>query len=101
MNQLDVTPTVSFSVNELEVIIQRAVRKAVREEFSHLLQRQRPSIGDDWSQEGEPDPEGDRALLAEALEMLRRYKGNREGWKSWEVFKVELEQAEAAGELPN
>ena len=101
MNQLDVTPTVSFSVNELEVIIQRAVRKAVREEFSRLLQRERPSVVDDWSQEGEPDPEGDMALLAEALELIRRYENNREGWKNWDVFKAELEEAEAAGELPN
>lgn len=58
-SQADDQPqTVTITVADLEGIIQRAVRTAVREELRRLLH------------EGPADPAGDAQLLQEALEAL-------------------------------
>ena len=93
--------TITISMTELEALIHRAVREAVHEELSPLLRRSSFSNLDDWEQEGPEDPQGDEKLLTDALVMSQQYRENREGWKRWEDFKVELERSEAAGELPD
>jgi hypothetical protein len=59
------------------------------------------SILEDWEQEGPTDPVGDEQLLAEALAVLQRYGDKPEEWMNWEAFEVELDRAEAAGEIPD
>lgn len=93
--------TITIGLAELEALIRRVVHEAVHEEFSHLLRRLRPSILEDWEQEGRDDPTGDEKLLAEALTMSQGYNKSKKGWKDWQDFKSELKSAEDAGELPN
>lgn len=71
------------------------------EEVRRLLQPSKPSILDDWSQEGPEDPEGDAELLQEAIEVIRRREQDPEASLGWEELKAELRTAEAAGELPD
>ncbi len=66
---------------------------------SHTVPPQ-SSIVDDWAHEGPDDPEGDRLLLAEASAESERYRANPQEHLDWETFKAELEEAEAAGALP-
>ena len=79
---------ITISLTDLENLI----RRVVREELTRLSHAPAPSILDDWSHEGPDDPAGDEELLAEALVMSQQYRENKEGWKSWEDFKAELEQ---------
>jgi hypothetical protein len=84
--------TIAMSPADLEALI----RRVVREELSRLS----PSILDDWSHEGPDDPEGDAALLQEALEVIQQREQHGDTSVSWEEFQAELRRAEAAGELP-
>jgi len=84
--------TVTVDLNDLETLIRRVVREAAHEELASIL--------DYLENEGPDDPARDAELLADALAMSQRYRQSKEGWKSWEDFKKELEAAEAAGELP-
>ena len=59
------------------------------------------SMVDDWTHEGQDDPEGDRLLLAEALAESERYRADPQHHMGWVTFKAELRQADAAGELPD
>ncbi len=87
---------ITISLTDLEALM----RRVVREELTHLLRSPEPSILEDWSHEGPEDPAGDEELLAEALVMSQQYKKSKEGWKSWEEFKAELEkEAETADAL--
>jgi len=92
MNMSTTQATFSISLIDLEVLIRRVVREAVHEELASIL--------DYVEHEGADDPAGDAEILADALALSRRYRDNKEGWKSWEDFKEELKRAEAAGELP-
>lgn len=89
-------PIISMSQSDLEAL----VRRVVREELMRLTRTSAPSVVDDWSHEGPDDPEGDEALLAEALAVLERYKSKPDAWTSLEDFEAELAQAEANNELP-
>ncbi len=89
--------TTSMSVDELKGLI----RLVVREELAHLLKAPVQSILDDWKQQGPDDPAGDDLLLQEALAVLQNYAQQPEAWLSWEEFEAELDEAEAAGELPD
>ena len=91
--------TTTLSLDEMESLIQRAVKEAVHEEFARLIQRLPSSIVDDWAHEGPDDPEGDRLVLAEALAESERYRAHPQEHLDWETFKAELREAEAAGEL--
>lgn len=93
--------TTTLSLNEMESLIRRVVKEAVHEEFARVLQQLPSSISDDWAHEGPEDPEGDRLLLAEALEESERYRAEPQGHQDWKTFKAELRAAEAAGELPD
>lgn len=93
--------TTTLTLEEMEAFIRRVVREAVHEEFERTLRRLPLAIAEDWSHEGLDDPEGDRLLLAEALEERERYRADRTNWQSWDEFKAELKLAEAAGELPD
>ncbi|MFN8494161.1 MAG: hypothetical protein U0350_41565 [Caldilineaceae bacterium] len=97
--------TITISLTDLEALIRRtvqeAVREAVHEELLQLFRHPRPSIAEDWTQEGPDDPEGDAALLAEALEIRRLYRTHQEQRMDWADFKAELKKAEDAGELPH
>ncbi len=59
------------------------------------------SILHDWQHEGPEDPVADQTLLEEALELRRDYRDAPEELKSLEDFHHELDQAAAAGELPD
>ncbi|HEX9924221.1 MAG TPA: hypothetical protein VGD99_16320 [Anaerolineae bacterium] len=93
MNQIKT----SIGPDELEALI----RRIVREELTQLLQTPVVSILDDWKQEGSDDPIEDDFLLKDALVVLKQYKNIPEAWISWEDFEQELDEAEAAGELPD
>jgi len=88
---------ISVNSNELEALI----RRVIREEFVRLLQRPVRSLIEDWNEEGSDDPEGDKLLLHEALDVLRKHKDSPDAWTDWEDFENELDQAEAANELPD
>jgi len=88
---------VSINPNEFEALI----RRVVREELIRLLQTPARSLLEDWKQEGPNDPDGDRLLLHEALDVLRKHKDNPDAWTDWEDFEAELEQTEEADELPD
>ncbi len=81
--------------------IRRIVKEAVHEEFVRLMQHLPASIAPDWAHEGPDDPDGDFLLLAEALAARERYRANPQEAMDWEVFKTELRESEAAGELAN
>jgi hypothetical protein len=89
--------TTSMSVDELKGLI----RLVVLEELAHLLKTPVQSILDDWRQQGPDDPAGDDLLLQEALAVIQNYAQQPEAWLSWEEFEAELDEAEAAGELPD
>ncbi len=80
--------TIAMSPAQLEQLI----RRIVREEVSRLLRSSKPSVLDDWSHEGPEDPEGDAALLQEALEVIRQREQNPGTSVGWEEFKAELRQ---------
>lgn len=88
--------TITLSAADLEQMI----RRVVREEIGHALRAVAPNPMDDLSHEGPDDPAGDAILLKEALEAIEHYKAHPEDLMSLEDFEAELEQAEAAGELP-
>ncbi len=89
-----------INLTDLENLIRRVVREAVREELTRLLRTPDRSILDYWEHEGPDDPAGDEQLLAEALVLIQQYEENPEGWKTLEEFEAELAEAEAAHELP-
>jgi hypothetical protein len=91
----------TLSLSEMEALIRRVVKEAVHEEFARVMQHTPSSIVDDWTHEGPYDLEGDRLLLAEALTERERYRANPQEAIEWEAFKAELQEAEAAGELPD
>ncbi len=82
---------VSINSDELETLI----RQVVKEELVHLMKTPTISLLGDWEQEGPDDPEGDRLLLHEALDVLRKHGDNPDAWTKWEDFEAELEHAEA------
>ncbi|HKZ84423.1 MAG TPA: hypothetical protein VJ793_12280 [Anaerolineae bacterium] len=89
-----------INLTDLENLIRRVVREAVREELTRLLRTPDRSVLDYWEHEGPDDPAGDEQLLAEALTLIQQYEKNPEGWKTLEVFEAELAEAEATHELP-
>jgi len=89
-----------INLTDLENLIRRVVREAVREELTRLLRTPDRSILDYWEHEGPDDPAGDEQLLAEALTLIQQYEKNPEGWKTLEDFEAELAEAEARHELP-
>ena len=93
MNQI----MTSISQDELEALI----RRVIREELIRLLQTPVQSILDNWRQEGPDNPIEDDLLLKDALMVLQNHKNEPEAWLSWEDFELELDQAEAKGELPD
>lgn len=91
----------TLTLEEMEAFIRRVVKEAVHEEFERAFRRLPLAIAEGWSHEGLGDPEGDRLLLAEALEERERYRADCAGWQGWDEFKAELKAAETAGELPD
>lgn len=87
------------SLTEMEALIRRVVKEAVRDEFTRVLRSAPAAIVADWAHEGPDDPVGDRLLLAEALTAREQYRTHPKEWTDWDAFKVELKAAEAAGEL--
>lgn len=87
-----------INLTDLESLLRRIVREAVREEMARLLRRP-PSVLNDWRHEGPNDPDGDEELAADALALLEQYQDNPDAWMSWEDFKTELASAKTAGEL--
>ena len=79
--------TTILSLNEMESLIRRVVKEAVREEFARVMQQLPSSIADDWTHEGPDDPEGDRLLLAEALAESERYRAHPQEHLDWKAFK--------------
>jgi hypothetical protein len=71
---------ITISLTDLENLIRRVVREAVREELACVAPSPAPSILDDWSHEGPDDPAGDEELLNEALAMLEEYGDKPETW---------------------
>jgi hypothetical protein len=88
-------PTVTVSLDELELVVRRALRK----ELTQFMTRTRYSMLHDWDHEGPADNEADEALAVEALAVLERYREDRTGWQKWEDFEAELDAAEAESEL--
>ena len=79
-----------INLTDLENLIRRVVREAVREELTRLLRTPDRSILDYWEHEGPDDPAGDEQLLAEALVLIQQYEENPEGWKTLEEFESDL-----------
>ncbi len=98
------TPTtqavVTIALADLESIIQRTVKQAMREELVRLFRSPDRSALDYWEHEGPEDPAGDEELLTEALATIEQYERNPEGWKTLEEFEAELAEAEGSHELP-
>ncbi len=93
--------TITIGLSDLENVIQRVVKDAVRDELGRVLRTPSRAILDYWEHEGPDDPAGDAALVKDALEMIERHEKNPEGWMSLEAFEAELARAEAAHELPD
>ncbi|MCG8348062.1 MAG: hypothetical protein MI924_09825 [Chloroflexales bacterium] len=89
--------TINVTRDELEALL----RRIVREEFARLLAARRTAALDDWAHEGPADPDGDTALLAEALALIEREQAAPSPRIGWDAAKAELARAEAAGELPD
>ena len=79
-----------INLTDLENLIRRVVREAVREELTRLLRTPDRSILDYWEHEGPDDPAGDEQLLAEALVLIQQYEENPEGSKTLEEFESDL-----------
>jgi len=98
------TPTtqavVTIALADLESIIQRTVKQAMREELVRLFRSPDRFTLDYWEHEGPEDPAGDEELLTEALATIEQYERNPEGWKTLEEFEAELTEAEGSHELP-
>ena len=92
--------TITLNPTDLEAMIQRAVRDAVREEFRRLGDDPL-AILHDRRHEGPDDPEGDEILARDAVELSRKYRDSPAELTSLEDFQAELAQAGAAGELPD
>jgi len=92
--------TITIGLADLENLIRRVVKEAVREELARALRRPSRTILEYREHEGPDDPAGDEALLQDALALIERYEKNPQGWKTLEEFEAELAQAEAAHELP-
>lgn len=82
--------TVTISVPELEAIIQRIVRTAVREELSNWFSAQNDAWFEFWTREGEDDPAEEEEIVKDAMEILRQREVDKTGWKSLEEFEAEL-----------
>lgn len=82
---------VTISVTELDTLIRRAVREAVHDELKQLLRTDATKVVDDWAQEGVEDEEGDKVLLAEALQVLQEQQKDKSAWQSWEQYKADLQ----------
>jgi hypothetical protein len=92
--QAPATITLTLSLAEFEQLL----RRIVRGEVARLLTT-KPTIAEDWSQEGPEDPVGDEELAQEALAVLAEYGEKPEAWTGWEEFEKELDRTEAAGAL--
>lgn len=90
----------SLSLDEMEALIRRVVKEAVHDEFAAILRRKPGTSAGDWSHEGPDDPEGDEALLADALALRDQNQTRPDDWLDWDAFIAERRAAEAAGELP-
>ena len=95
MNTNATQTVIPISPTDLESLI----RRVVREELGRLVHKSPYSILDDPAQEGPEDPAGDEILLNEALAILQQYDDQPDAWMSWEELELELDRAEAAGEL--
>ena len=91
--------TITIGLADLENLIQRVVKEAIREELARALRRPSRAILEYWEHEGPDDPAGDEALLQDALALIEQYETNRQGWKTLEELEAELAQAGAADEL--
>ncbi|GEM_PF-767273 len=88
--------------DELRVESRDAVRAAVCEEMKRAFGTPLRKLMEEWEHQGPYDPEGDDLLLADALEIVEKYKDDRSGWVTLEELEAEL-AAEAnakADELP-
>lgn len=102
--------TVTISVSELEALVRRvarsiildeirdelrvesrdAVRAAVCEEMKRAFGTPLRKLMEEWEHQGPYDPEGDDLLLADALEIIEKYKGDRSGFITLEELEAEL-----------
>jgi hypothetical protein len=95
---MDTNATViPISPADLEILI----RRVVREELGRLVRKPMSHILDDLEQEGSEDLAQDEILLKEALATLQQYSTQPDAWINWKEFELELDRAEAAGELPD
>jgi len=78
--------TITISLTDLENLIQRVVKEAVREELARALRRPSRAILEYWEHEGPDDPAGDEALLQDALALIERYEKDPQGWTTLEDF---------------
>ena len=92
--------TITLNPMDLEAMIRRVVREAVREELRRLGEDPL-AILYDRRHEGPDDPEGDEILARDGVELSRRYRDSRDELTSLEDFQKELARAGAAGELPD
>lgn len=92
---------ITISLADLESLIQRVVKEAIREELARVLRWPSRATLEYWEHEGPDDPSGDEALLKDALALIERYEENPQEWKTLEEFEAELARAEAAHELPS
>ena len=90
--------TIPLAPADMEAMIRRIVKEAVREELDRL-RRDPAAILLDWRHEGPDDPRGDEILLRDALAQSRRYRDSPEELTSLEDFQKELAEAEAAALL--
>lgn len=82
---------------------EQTLRRLVQEEIHHSMRHSKTprSIADDWIHEGPDDPEGDEALLQDALAQIEREKTHPNDRMGLDEFLAELDRAEKAGELPD
>lgn len=83
--------------DELRVESRDAVRAAVCEEMKRAFGLPLRKLLEEWEHQGPYDPEGDDLLLADALEIIEKYKDDRSGFITLEELEAEL-AAEAAAE---
>jgi hypothetical protein len=80
----------NVQLGDLEQIIRTAVRQEVQAEFARLLHTPSPVVLEYWLHEGPEDESDDEELVADALEMLHAYQGDKSAWISLEDFEAEL-----------
>jgi len=90
--------TVTINLPQLEALVRRLVREAVREELKRVFSTRLRELIEEWEHEGVDEPGDDEKLLADALEVIKCYGDDHSKYITLEELEAEL--AAEASEMP-